>query len=124
MFIRHISCDVGQHFRKFFTKLFLEVDDCIFITEKLQRAPAFSLQQGPHRSSFISFILAVLTVVVKHKAHLSHITGCILQVQLVENTEDVILVLPGRWLHQQFRHPLLLEMFPSEQRTVKSCIFI
>lgn len=56
--------------------------------------------------------------------HLGHIAHGILEVQLMEDAEDVVTVLPRRRLHQQFRHPLLLKMIPPSEPTGRfKCIF-
>ena len=48
--------------------------------------------------------------------HLSHVAHGIFEVQLMEDIEDAVAVLPRRRLHQKPRHPVLFKMFPPSQR--------
>lgn len=128
--IWHVICGAGQHVWKVCTKLFLEIDDCSFIADKLQRASPFSLwqrRQGlPASAAWLVswFRFTPNPSRTNRGAHLGHVTGCILEVQLVENTEDVITVLPRWRLHQRFSQPLLLKVIPPEHKTDKSCISV
>lgn len=52
----------------------------------------------------------------KVKSHFSYIVHGILEVQLMEDAEDVVTLLPRRRFHQKSRHPLLLKVIPSSER--------
>lgn len=43
--IRHACHDVGHHLCEIFTKLLLEVNDCLLITYEFQGTSAFTLEQ-------------------------------------------------------------------------------
>lgn len=115
--VRHDVCEIV-------TKLFLEVNERRFIPDKLQRASAFTLQQPDRRISLpsapnnlcVSCCYKYTSASSLCDPHLSHVAHRILEVQLMENFEDVVTVLPRRWLHQNPCHPFLLKVIPPLQR--------